>query len=80
MYQKSSSYKFKVLKFKNIYRITKTCNCSKRDLENEGCPLGGFCLTPNVIYGATVKILDIFGDPIDITKETYTGLSEPPWT
>ena len=32
--------------------ITKTCNCSKRDLENEGCPLGGVCLTPNVIYGA----------------------------
>ena len=59
--------------------ITKTCNCSKRDLENEGCPLGGVCLTPNVIYGATVKILDIFGDPVDSTKETYTGLSEPPW-
>ena len=62
----------------NIAAI-KTCNCSKRDLENEGCPLGGVCLTPNVIYGATVKILDIFGDPIDLTKETYTGLSEPPW-
>ena len=58
---------------------TKTCNCSKRDLETEGCPLGGFCLTPNVIYGATVRILDIFGEPIDLTKETYTGLSEPPW-
>ena len=57
----------------------KTCNCSKRDLENEGCPLGGFCLTPNVIYGATIKILDILGVPIDTTKETYTGLSEPPW-
>ena len=41
--------------------------------------MGGVCLTPNVIYGATVKILDIFGDPIDLTKETYTGLSEPPW-
>ena len=39
--------------------------------------MGGVCLTPNVIYGATVKILDIFGDPIDLTKETYTGLSEP---
>ena len=24
------------------------------------------------------KILDIFDDPIDITKETYTGMSEPP--
>ena len=59
--------------------VTKTCNCSKRDLENEGCPLGGACLTPNVIYGATVKILDILGNPIDLTKETYTGLSEPPW-
>ena len=59
--------------------VTKTCNCSKRDLENEGCPLGGVCLTPNVIYGATVKILDILGIPIDLTKETYTGLSEPPW-
>ena len=41
--------------------------------------MGGACLTPNVIYGATVKILDIFGDPIDLTKKTYTGLSEPPW-
>ena len=41
--------------------------------------MGGVCLTPNVIYGATVKILDIFCDPVDLTKETYTGLSEPPW-
>ena len=36
-------------------------------------------MTPNVIYGATVKILDMLGEPIDMTKETNTGLSEPPW-
>ena len=36
-------------------------------------------MTPNVTYGATVKIMDLSGEPIDMTKETYTGLSEPPW-
>ena len=59
--------------------VIKMCNCNKKDLEREGCPLNGVCMTPNVIYGATVKIKDNSGEPIDMTKETYTGLSEPPW-
>ena len=59
--------------------LTKTCSCRPKDLEEEGCPLNGVCLTSNVIYGATVKILDQSGEPIEMTKETYTGLSEPPW-
>ena len=59
--------------------LTKTCSCRPKDLEKEGCPLNGVCLTSNVIYGAAVKILDQSGEPIEMTKETYTGLSEPPW-
>ena len=59
--------------------ITKMCTCRKKDLEKDGCPLNGVCMTPEVIYGATVKILDMSGEPIEMTKETYTGLSEPPW-
>ena len=57
----------------------KTCSCTKKDLRTEGCPLDGKCLTTNLIYGATVKLLDANGGPIDMSKETYTGLSEPPW-
>ena len=45
----------------------KTCSCTKKDLRTEGCPLDGKCLTTNLIYGATVKLLDANGGPIDMS-------------
>lgn len=45
---------------------TKTCNCRQPD----NCPLDGKCLTPKVIYQATVKRED------NQHEETYVGLTE----
>ena len=58
--------------------MTKMCNCNNKDLEKEGCPLNGVCLTPNVIYGATVKILDMSGEPIEMTKKRPTQGCQSP--
>ena len=33
----------------------------------------------NQTYSQQGQARTLFGDPIDVTKETYTGLSEPPW-
>ena len=39
----------------------------------------GQCQQANVIYGASIKTLDILGEPVDASEETYTGTSYPPW-
>ena len=43
---------------------TRTCSCYK----NAVCPLGGFCLTDNLIYQATLT-------PAQAQAETYIGLT-----
>ena len=53
----------------------------KRDwrLRQGPCPLAGQCQQTNVIYGASIKTLDIMGAPVEESEETYTGTSYPPW-
>ena len=43
------------------------------------CPMSGQCRQANVIYGATVKTLDILGEAVEDSAETYTGISYPVW-
>ncbi len=47
----------------------KTCNCRV----TTSCPLQGKCLTPSVIYQATVSRQD------NLQEETYIGLTEGPF-
>ena len=41
--------------------------------------MSGQCRQANVIYGATVKTLDILGETVEESAETYTGISYPVW-
>ena len=41
--------------------------------------MNGQCRQANVVYGATVKTLDILGEPVEDSAETYTGISYPVW-
>ena len=41
--------------------------------------MDGQCRQANVVYGATVKTLDILGEPVDDSAETYTGTAYPVW-
>ena len=41
--------------------------------------MNGQCRQANVLYGATVKTLDILGEPVEDSAETYTGISYPVW-
>ena len=41
--------------------------------------MNGQCRQANVIYGATVKTLDVLGEAVEDSAETYTGISYPVW-
>ena len=41
--------------------------------------MNGQCRQANVVYGATVKTLDILGEPVEESAETYTGTAYPVW-
>ena len=41
--------------------------------------MDGQCRQANVVYGATVETLDILGEPVENSAETYTGISYPVW-
>ena len=58
--------------------VNEGCNCSPR---SPPCPLEGHCLTPGVIYKAEVTTTEEQPAPAPptIAKETYTGLSMPPF-
>ena len=58
--------------------VNEGCNCSPR---SPPCPLEGHCLTPGVIYKAEVTTTEEQPAPAPptTTKETYTGLSMPPF-
>ena len=58
--------------------VREDCNCAPR---SPPCPLEGHCLTPGVIYKAEVTATEEQPAPTlpIITKETYTGLSKPPF-
>ena len=62
--------------------VNEGCNCAPR---SRPCPLEldgeGHCLTPGVIYKAEVTATEEQPAPAPpvITKETYTGLSKPPF-
>ena len=63
--------------------VNEGCNCAPR---SPPCPLldengDGHCLTPGVIYKAEVTSIEAQPAPAlpITTKETYTGLSKPPF-
>lgn len=58
--------------------VNEGCNCAPR---SPPCPLEGHCLTPGVIYKAEVTTTEEQPAPAPptIAKETYTGLSMPPF-
>ena len=55
------------------------CNCPSWKQRQGLCPLAGQCRQANVIYGASIKTLDILGEPVDNSEETYTGISYTIW-
>ena len=55
------------------------CNCPAWKQRQGLCPLGGQCRQANVIYGASIKTIDVLGDPVDESEETYTGTSYTAW-
>ena len=55
------------------------CNCPPWRLREGPCPMDGQCRQANVVYGATVETLDILGEPVEDSAETYTGISYPVW-
>ena len=64
--QTISAHNSKILNPKKENTNQKNCNCRKK----ENCPVGGQCLTKNVIYQATVNPTQ---DPDSV--ETYVGLT-----
>ena len=64
--QTISAHNSKILNPKKENNNQKNCNCRKK----ENCPVGGQCLTKNVIYQATVNPTQ---DPDSV--ETYVGLT-----
>ena len=55
------------------------CNCAPWKQREGLCPMGGQCRQANVIYGASVKTIDILGEPVEESEQTYTGISYPVW-
>ena len=41
--------------------------------------MAGQCRQANVVYGASVKTIDVLGEPVEESEETYTGISYPVW-
>ena len=55
------------------------CNCPPWRLRQGPCPLAGQCRQTNIVYGASIKTLDVLGEPVEDSEETYTGTSYPIW-
>ena len=66
MAQAVSGHNSKLLKEENQVEEQPGCNCRGGP---QNCPVGGKCLTPNVIYEATVT------ETQTGSKETYTGVT-----
>ena len=79
MAQLLSKHNKKVLsKARPRVEVNEGCNCAQRSLP---CPLNGHCLTPGVVYKAEVTATEEQPAPAlpTTTKETYTGISLPPF-